>query len=94
MNGQATTLIVKTLTITAVDNDKFSSVMASGFLHRVTPEMMVVRSCHTSEQTHKTIVWRTTTILIQFSLMFFEVLTRESDDKLQSVSAQNIHKNN
>jgi len=68
--------------------------MASGFLHRVIPEMMVARSCHTSEQTQKTVVWRTTTtIIIQFNLMFFDMLTRESDDQLQSVNAQNIHKN-
>jgi len=29
-------------------------------------------------------------IVIQFNLMFFDVLTRESDDQLQSASAQNI----
>jgi hypothetical protein len=96
-SGRATTLIVKTLTVTAADNDKFSVVMASDFLDRVTPKMIVACSCHTSEQTRKTIVWRTTTtttIIIQFNLIFFDVLTRESDDQLQSASARNIHKNN
>jgi hypothetical protein len=92
-NGRATTLSIKTLIVTAVDNDKFSVVMDFGFLHRVTPKMMLARSCHTSEQTQKTIVWiTTTTIIIHFSLMFFDVLTRESEDQLQSASAQNIHK--
>jgi hypothetical protein len=70
-NGRATTLIVKTLTVTAVDNDKFLFVLASVFLHHVTPKMMVARSCHTSEQSQKTIVWRTTTtITIHLNLMF------------------------